>query len=133
VKNSIFTYWRYLSVLLVPILGSGAGCAAVAVGAAGGSGLAYMIGDLETKVNATPKEVAAAAGRALEDLEIRLILENSSKLDAKVVGRTGTDRRVQITAEMVGEGGSEVFIRVGIFGDEHMSRQILDALKKQLD
>lgn len=59
-KNSIFTYWRYLSVLLVPILGSGAGCAAVAAGAAGGSGLAYMIGDLETKVNATPKEVAAA-------------------------------------------------------------------------
>jgi len=82
-------------------------------------------------MDASTQVVAAASKRALEELEIRVISAESSKLDALVVGRTAIDRRVRISTER--EGISKVSIRVGTLGEEEMSRQILDALKKQLD
>jgi hypothetical protein len=135
-KDWFSAYWWLSAILLLPVAGIGAGCTAVAIGAAGaagGTGVAYMMGDLEATMDASTQVVAAASKRALEELEIRVISAESSKLDAMVVGRTATDRRVRITTEREGEGISKVSIRVGTFGDEEMSRQILDALKKQLD
>jgi hypothetical protein len=113
----------------------GSGCAVLLVGAAAGAGVAgaaYALGDLEAHLEADPPAVAKAAERALNALQIRVISNAVSGLDARLVGRTGADRKVTVKVKGAGEGRSEISIRVGAFGDETMSRSILRRIEKEL-
>jgi hypothetical protein len=113
----------------------GSGCAVLLVGAAAGAGVAgtaYVLGDLEAQLEADPPAVAKATDRALDALQIRRISNSSSGLDAVIVGRTGADKKVTVKVKGAGEGRSKISIRVGAFGDESMSREILRRIEKEL-
>jgi len=112
-----------------------AGCATVLVGAAAGAGGAtavYIKGDLEAHVDADPRELAEASTQALDALGIKTISSNASALDAEVIGRTGTDKRVKVVGQSQEQGGTKLSIRVGTFGNESMSRKAYREILTQL-
>lgn len=128
-------------LLLLPVLMAAlvcGGCWALwfgggaVVGAGAGVGItAYVNGNLEAHVKQNPVEVAKATETAFKNLEIKQISISSSKLDAEIIGRTAKDDKVNVTAEATEDGGSDLSIRIGWFGDESQSRQIYDEIRKQ--
>ena len=101
-------------------------------GAAGGTGVAYVSGDLEVTVQSDPKSIAEATLRAFETLEIRKRSVEISEIDARVEGSTVTHKRVLANIKRKAEGISNISIRVGIFGDKDLSQVIYAEIRKQL-
>ena len=122
----LFTVLAPLAALLV------SGCAVLAAGAASGTGIAYLMGDLEATVKAEPPEIARAAEAAIGDLDLIRVSSTSSQIDAEIIGRSATDRKVLIRAKRQTDGISTLTIRVGAFGDEDLSHVMLEAIKKRL-
>jgi hypothetical protein len=111
------------------------GCALLLVGAgsaAGAAGVAWVRGDLEATLNADPRQIEQAAIKAFEELSIPLVSSKSSALDGEVIGRTATDTKVSIKIESTETDKSRISIRVGTFGDQQMSRRLLDEIQQQL-
>ena len=106
------------------------GCLIAAAGAAGG--VLYAKGDLETTLAATPIKIAAATEKAFREMKISKTSAVSSDLDAEIIGRTATDKKVTVISKIKGEKLSSISIRVGTFGDEDLSRVIFDKIKKNL-
>jgi len=48
---------------------------------------------------------------------------------ARFVARTATDKKIEVTLNKKSANSTEIRIRVGTFGDEPMSRQLLDKIK----
>lgn len=107
------------------------GCILAAVGA-GAGGVFYAKGDLESTLAASPAQIAAAADKAFTELKIAKTSSVSSELDAEIVGRTATDKKVTITSKTTGDKLSSISIRVGTFGDEDLSQAIFEKIKKNL-
>jgi hypothetical protein len=111
------------------------GCTALLIGAsgaAGAAGAAWVQGDLEATLDAAPQAIEQAAVQAFEQMGIRLISSSSTALDGKIIGRTATDTKIDIRIESEEENRSDISIRVGTFGDQKMSRRLLDQIIKQL-
>jgi len=49
-----------------------------------------------------------------------------------VTAKTAGDKDVKITIKKEGQNTSRIWIRVGVFGDQALSRQIYDNIKSQL-
>jgi Protein of unknown function (DUF3568) len=108
------------------------GCLLVAAAAGTGATVAYVTGDLESMVDAPPDKVAAAAQAALRDMNLAVVSARGSALDADVVARTANDAKVHVVAKSRGEKMSWVSIRIGVFGNDAMSAQILEKIKQHL-
>ena len=52
---------------------------------------------------------------------------------AKLIARDAGDKKIEIELKKVLEHLTRVTIRVGVFGDEPLSRLMLERLKKNLD
>jgi len=128
------SFRRLLSALcLALLLGNLPGCFLVVLGAATATaGVLYVEGALEAEVAASPPQTVEAGKAALEAKGFELVSANATDIDGLVVTRTATGMRVRIEVERVGSGVSRVWIRVGTFGDEPLSRELLEALKAQL-
>ncbi len=117
------------------ILVSTSGCVLLAVGAAGAAGagtVAYIRGELDTSVNGTVDTVGVATTKALEELRFAKIHENKSAVDAEIRARTGQDKKIDIRLNRTSDTLTRVRIRVGTFGDEDLSRLLLEKIKAKL-
>ena len=119
-----------LAVLAATVVPSG--CIAVAAAAAGGAGVAYVMGEFEGTLEATPPAVVKAARKALDSLDIEVVSHESSGVDGRVEGKTALAKKVVITVEREGEKTSKVGIRVDRWGDEALSRDIYERIKTRL-
>ncbi len=122
-------------MLLGIILSFGSGCAAVALVAGGGAGagtIAYLRGELKSMEDAPLEQTYQAAQKAIKDLEFIVTSEQKDAFSAKLVARSATDKRVEVNLKELSDKLTEVRIRVGTFGDEALSRLILEHLKKHL-
>jgi hypothetical protein len=111
------------------------GCIFLAAGAAAGAAAAgafYAKGDLEATLEARPPQLVAASEEVFEEMNIAKVSSASTEVDGKVVGRTARDKKVAVTVKTESESFSKLSIRVGTFGDEALSRQILDGIKKRV-
>jgi hypothetical protein len=125
--------FRWLAVLgLGAALAFQTGCVVVAAGAAGAGVVAYVRGELETTLEGRLDGVHQGTNRAVTQLEFSKISDQKDALSAKVVARTAQDKKIEIVLTKVGDKLTKVQIRVGIFGDEEMSRTILDKIKASL-
>ncbi len=118
-----------LSITLSAIMLT-SGCL-IAAGAAAG-GVFYAKGDLESTLQATPSQIAAAAESVFADMKVTKLTSVSSDLDAEVVGRSSTDKKITIRSKTKSQNFSTISIRVGVFGDDDLSRTILAKIKKKL-
>ena len=125
---------RTALVALAALLGAAAtleGCVVVAVGA-GAAGVAYLNGDFEATLDATPPRVVDATEAALKEMEVEIQPPERSGIDGRVVGRTALNRKVEVIVKRETDATSKVWIRIDTFGDEPLSRQILEKIKAHL-
>ena len=121
-----------ISVVMLASLFACSGCLLLAAGAAGVAGAMYVNGEMKATLDGTPDKVVAATEKAFADLSITKVSSSATKLDGKVVGKTATGKDITITVKSSTEKTSEIFIRVGTFGDEELSRQILSKIEANL-
>lgn len=105
----------------------------VGAGAAAGAGaVAYVEGELRSTEPVQIDEAYEASQQALRDLGLPI---NESKVDALegvVTSRTADDKIVRVTLKRTENNNTQIGIRVGTFGEEVKSRQILEAIRKNL-
>ncbi|MHB8522060.1 MAG: DUF3568 family protein [Limisphaerales bacterium] len=104
---------------------------AVAAGAAAGVGAtAYAKGELSSVEHVTLDQAWKAVPAAMKDFGVVVVDKGKDGLSGKVEGRAEGDKKIIVKLKTVGKGETEVRIRVGTFGDEVISRQILEGIRK---
>jgi hypothetical protein len=125
--------YRLLSVLILgPLAAAQGGCIVVAAAAGTGAGVAYVRGDLDATLDASPRAAADATERAFKDLELNVISKESSGLDAKLIGRTARDVKLTVVIKGESERLSRISIRTGVFGDDAIQSRVLAKIREHL-
>jgi hypothetical protein len=122
----------YLFWILSVFALTSAGCVAVVAGGAAAGTVAYVRGELSAVLEADMNTSAAAVENAREKLELFSQSHAKDQLSAKYVWRTADDRRVQVNLKKQTDNSTELYIRVGVFGDEALSRLIYDEIRAGL-
>lgn len=65
-------------------------------------------------------------------MEFVKISDRKDALSANLVTRTAKDKKIGIVLTKTGDNLTKVQIRVGVFGDEELSRALLDKIKGNL-
>ena len=119
-------------LMLAPVLLVSTGCVAVvAAGAAGGT-VAWVRGALEVTVDKPIDKVGSASTDAVRGMKFALVSSNVDAVTGEIIARTSQDTKVEIKLKKVTDGSTEISIRVGIFGDQAVSQQIYEEIKKRL-
>ncbi len=124
-----------LLFLLIGLAPSLAGCPALLLGAgaAGGvAGTAYVMGKLQTELDAPVPRVRQAAVTALKSLDLPITKNEGDQFVATIESKTADDKQIWVTVDSISSSRSKLTIRVGLMGDESRSRRILDAIKANL-
>lgn len=111
------------------------GCALLVVGgaaAAGAGAVAYTEGQLKDTEAASLDAVHTATLTALRDMQYAVVSDAKDVNNAKIIARTATDTKIEIQLAKQSPSITEIRIRVGTFGDEQLSRQILAKIKAHL-
>jgi hypothetical protein len=87
---------------------------------------------LDANVSADYEAVDRAARRAVSQLEFLLINEKRDAFTADITARSAADKKIEIKLAKQADNLTKVQIRIGLFGDEMMSRAILDRIKADL-
>jgi hypothetical protein len=118
-----------LALLLLPLW---SGCTTTTPGPGGTGVVAYGHGELSADVTHNLDAVFAASQRALVQLEIAKIDDRISRVDAQIISRTATDKKIVINLERVTDTLTKLHIKVGVLGDETLSRLILEKIFAEL-
>jgi len=118
--------------LLLACAGLGSGCVAIVAAGAGAGTVAYLRCELEATLGGNLDQTNQAVNRAIEELKFVRISENKDALLALTVVRNAADQRIEVRQDVVGEKLTRVRIRVGVFGDEKLSRTLLDRIQAKL-
>jgi Protein of unknown function (DUF3568) len=122
-----------LALAFTLTLGSGCFLFVVGAGAAAGAGtVAYIKGELDATLPNNYNAVADASAKAIDEMHFALVSQSRDSAGALVTARTVEDTRIMINVEVVDTNLTKVRIRVGTFGDEALSRSILDQIKRNL-
>ena len=124
---------RVLAVLLAAVpMAWTSGCLAVAAGAAGAGTVAYIRGELDTSFSHNIDQVDRAANRAAEQLRFAKINESADALSRVITLRTAEDKKIVVTLNRTTDTLTRIRIRVGVFGDEAISRTLLEKITANL-
>lgn len=104
--------------------------------AAGAGGVSYAKGDLVYTVDDEPNDVHDAVLKTIRQrayfLEVQQQTALKSKVKAKMPGKDGTRITLTIKLKRTDFNGTWISVRVGKFGDEGLSRAILDDIRDNL-
>jgi len=131
--RSLIAWLRVASLLLALPLGSGCVVAVLGGAVAAAGGVAYARGELQSALNAPLPKLWLATQRAVESLEFRVDERRKDAVYGTLIATTSTDRRVQIRLERTSAAVTVIKIRVGTFGDEPLSRFILERIQAELE
>ncbi len=92
----------------------------------------YSLGELRSIEEASFDNTFEAAQKALEDSEFAITSKQKDPSTANLIGRGSGDKKIEVNLKKVSDNLTEVRIRVGTLGDEALSRQVLERLKKYL-
>lgn len=123
----------YIALLGITLF-SNSGCvAALLIGGGAGAGtVAYLKGELKSTEEASIGSVWQATHKAMKDLGFVVTSEEKNNLSAKLIAHESDDTKIEISLESVSAKLTTVKIRVGVFGDESLSRLTLERIKKHL-
>lgn len=124
---------RLLAALLAALpIAFTSGCLAVAAGAAGAGTVAYIRGELDTSLSYNLDAVDRATNRAAEQLRFAKINEGADALARVIVLRTAEDKKIEVKLTRTTDTLTQVRIRVGVFGNEAVSRALLEKIQANL-
>lgn len=110
------------------------GCAAalIAGGAAAGAGaVVYVKGDLEKNFDQSVDSLYRASKAGLKDMEFTPKTDKKDALQFTLVSKMANDTEVTVKG-IRKDNLTHLSIRVGVFGDEGVSRQILSKIESHL-
>ncbi len=120
-------------LLIFPLLIFLGGCFAAAVGGAVGAGsVVYYQGQLKTKEIASLEQTWFAVVTTMDDMGFKIIEKQKDRISAYLKARTTEDKKVRIKLKYENETRTDMSVRVGIFGDEKISRLIVNKIHKKL-
>jgi hypothetical protein len=118
-------------MICVGILLSCSSCALVVAGAAGAGTVAYVRGELKAVEDVPLDRAWSAAKQAMSDLEFSVTKAEKDAFNGDIIARGAGDKKIVVKLERQSDDITEIRIRVGTFGDEAMSREILETIKKR--
>lgn len=108
------------------------GCPVVFVGGAAGAGtVAYMGGELKSTEEVSLSRAWKASQAAMADLEFTTKEKAKDAFDAELKADGAGGKKIKVTLKKISDSSTEIRIRVGTFGDEALSLQILERIKKR--
>jgi hypothetical protein len=119
-----------LSMLVFLPLASG--CVALVAGGAGAGSVAYIRGDLQAHLEASLSRSVTATNRAIKSLKYVKISEATDKLASRIVARNARDKKIEINLDKATKNTTSISIRVGMFGDQVISNNLLNEINKRL-
>ncbi len=108
------------------------GCAVALIGAGAAGTVAYIKGDFQATEPYGVREVYRASKEAIRDLGLARISESQDSLGAQVITRDALDKKITIKIKYITEYSSQLYIRVGMFGNEEKSRQVYLKIREYL-
>jgi len=124
-----------MTALLAGVLMSGGGCALFLIGgaaAAGAGTYAYVNGELKDTEGVAYDTAYNATLAGLNDLQFVVVSKQKDAINANITARTSADKKIEVKLVKQSASVTEIHIRVGTFGDEALSRQILEKIKTHL-
>ena len=121
--------------LAIAMLALANGCILFVAGgaaAAGAGTVAYVNGELKDTEAYPLDKVHDAAVASVQDMKYVLVNTAKDAGQVKLTVRTAADQKIEITLVKQSANATEIRIRVGTFGDEQLSRQILEKIKAHL-
>lgn len=94
--------------------------------------VAYMTGELQTEVESTLDDAVGAAKGALEELQLSDIDVRKDLFKGRLEARDADRTLITIMLDRYTDNITKLGIRVGSFGDEKMSNEILKRIKQRL-
>ena len=131
---------NYKQLLLPSILGLSllvnSGCPAVFVGAAAGGAAAagavrYVGGELRSTEEVSLNRAWKATQKAMGDLEFQITEKGKDAFDAELNASGAGGKKIKVALKKISDTSTQIRIRIGVFGDESLSRQILEKIKKR--
>lgn len=126
--RKIWNSWIPLTAFGLLLLMTG-GCATPVKGT---GSIAYTRGSLVSNEAVGMDDAWDACHGAIKRLEFEEESAAKDALEATLVAKSATDRRITFYLRRITDKSTEVRIRVGMFGDERMAREIHDAFRKSL-
>ncbi|HUT37487.1 MAG TPA: DUF3568 family protein [Planctomycetota bacterium] len=122
-----------LAVGLAGLLSAGCTLMLFGAGAAAGAGaVAYLQGELKANQDAPLAKALKAAEAAVKEMQYS-VTERTEGVDrCRILAKGAGDKRIEVNLRKLTPKATEIGIRVGVFGDEALSRQILQAIQKRL-
>jgi hypothetical protein len=100
--------------------------------AAGAGTVAYVNGELKDTEDHSLDAVHDATVAGVQDMRYVIVSTAKDAGQLKLTVRTATDQKIEITLIKQSANTTEIHIRVGTFGDEKVSRDLLDKIKAHL-
>ncbi len=120
-----------VSSLLVFVV-CGFGCTSTFKAVEADPGFTFLRGQLRGTLEAPLPEVETAVKAAMEDLDFVGIDVVSDKLKGEIKARMADGTKVKVAIEALDFESTEVKIKVGTWGDQSISVQILRHIRKKL-
>lgn len=121
-----------LGITLAITVFTSQGCVLLAGAAVGGAGYAYATGALTKNLDQQTEYIYQASIRAMEVLDAYVVTAESFPAYAKIHAEDLDGRTIRINISALTERASKITIRVGNFGNEQYSEQILNLIKDEL-
>jgi len=131
IANLLSRYWK-LAVLLTLALPLSS-CGVILIGGAAAGTVGYVSGELSATLNSRYELVVEATDRAISENDIVTISRARDNHLVSYELRTLNEDKVQLEVTYATRDLTNVAIRVGIFGDEPLSRQILNEIETRLE
>lgn len=113
-----------------------AGCTALVIGGAAVAAAVgtyiYTEGRLESVEESPLDRVYDATVQAMKDLEFNLKEHTKDALQARVVALRADGTEVKVALEHKSDTTTDVRIRIGVVGDEEVSREVLERIRANL-
>ena len=129
----------YKRLLVVGLLGLSSifsyGCPAVLIGAGGAAGAgtyAFIGGEITSAEEVGVDKAWEAAKKAMDELGFTITRKEKDAFDSQfeLVAFGAAKKKIIVKLNRKSNAVTEIRIRVGMFGDENLSRSILEKIKK---
>ena len=120
---------------MVSLLAFVNGCALFVVTAAAGAGVAgyaYVDGEVKATEGSSLNSTWNAALATMKELEYPITSQAKDALQANLTARNASNTSISIKLKNLSNTSTEIRIRVGTFGDEALSRTILNKINSHL-
>jgi hypothetical protein len=130
-QSRFFISIRFGLVLLGLLLQL-SGCGVLILGGAAVGTVGYVSGDLEASVEGHFHQVVKAADQTIEEDSISVLSKDVSSYSVTYILKTPQNDKVDLKIIYATKNITNVTIRVGVFGDEPLSRRILKEIESRL-